>query len=115
MAVNSTNIERDRPIADALVLSKSCGGWGKKIKNMSDYKSVKEHCYLTFRRNTFCCIEKPDCPDDLEPETPIIPYMLFPIQHLELGCVKKKESSVNIRPKVNVVVCYGDEKKKKKT
>ena len=76
---------------------------------MSDYKSVKEHCYLTFRRNTFCCIEKPDCPDDLEPETPIIPYMLFPIGM----CRKKKESSVNI-PKVNVVVCYGDGKKKKK-
>lgn len=112
MALNSTDFQQDKSLADALNVFKSCGGWGKEIKNMQDYETVKEHCYLTFRQNVLCCIEKPDCPEDLEPEIPIIPYMLFPIKHLELGCVEKEKSHVSTRPKVDVVVCY-DQKKKK--
>ena len=39
---------------------------------------------------------------------------MFPTEDLELGCVeKKKQESIAVYPKVKVVVCYGNEKKKK--
>ena len=88
----SDNLKGKNPVAEAANLHNvECGGWGKKIENMKDYDAVKTHCYLTFRFNVLCCIEKPDCPGDLIPETPIIPYFLYPIEKVELGCVEGRQ------------------------
>ena len=66
----------------------SCGGWGKRITNIAEYRKIKHKCYLALRNGELCCIDLPDCPPDLQPEIPLKPYHLFPIKKLSLGCVK---------------------------
>ena len=89
------DVKKKKKLMEALNVSDRCGGWGKEIENMKAYNAVKKHCYLTFRLNVLCCIEKPDCPDGLVPETPIFPNLLYPIETLELGCVEKMKSKVS--------------------
>ena len=69
----------------------SCGGWGTRIVNMSQYFKIKHTCYLAVRNGELCCIEKPDCPPDLAPEIAVKPYHLYAIKKLSLGCVKPKD------------------------
>ena len=88
----SADLNKKKPLSESLDVFKRCGGWGKEIKNMKDYISVKEQCYLTFRHNVLCCIEKPDCPEDLVAETPLVPNLLYNIEKLELGCVEKAKN-----------------------
>ena len=88
----SANLKKTKPLSESLDVFKRCGGWGREIKNMKDYISVKEHCYLTFRQGVLCCIEKPDCPEDLVAETPLVPNLLYNIEKLELGCIEKPKN-----------------------
>ena len=64
--------------------------WGKKIKNIAEYRKLKHTCYLALRNGELCCIDFPDCPHGLEPEIPLKPYHLFPIKKLSLGCARPK-------------------------
>ena len=87
------DLKKKKYLSDALDVFKRCGGWGQEIKNMTEYESVKEHCYLTMRFDVLCCIEKPDCPDGMIPEIPVVPNVLYPIETLELGCIVDEENS----------------------
>ena len=91
------NLKNKKKLSEALDVFKRCGGWGKEIKNMEEYDVVKRDCYLTFRFDVLCCIEKPDCPEGLFPETPIFPNFLYPIESLELGCVERKKEEMSFR------------------
>ena len=93
----------------------SCGGWGRRIVNMSQYDKIKHTCYLAVRQGELCCIEKPDCPADLAPEIAVKPYHLYPIKKLSLGCVRPKDrKKEKFRPeKIKVTVCYQETDKKK--
>ena len=88
------NLKKKRYLSDALDVFTRCGGWGQEIKNMTQYESIKEHCYLTMRFDVLCCIEKPNCPDGMIPEIPVVLNMLYPIQTLELGCIVDKKNSL---------------------
>ena len=92
---------------------KSCGGWGKKVTNMAEYRKMKHTCYLVIRNEELCCIDLPDCPKGLQPEIPLKPYHLFPIKKLSLGCVKpENEKKKTRKPKVKVTVCFAETKNK---
>ena len=93
----------------------SCGGWGTRIVNMSQYGKIKRTCYLAVRKGELCCIEKPDCPADLIPEIAVKPYHLYPIKKLSLGCVRPKDKKRGKfrAGKIEVTVCYQETDKKK--
>ena len=93
---HAVDLKMKNELFEAANLTDKCGGWGKEIKSYEAYNDVKRHCYLTFRKNVLCCIEKPECPGDLVPETPIVPNLLYPIENLELGCVEKNNRNVDL-------------------
>ena len=95
-----------------------CGGWGKKISSMEQYERIKDKCYLTIRKKRLCCIDFPYCPDGMVAEIPLKPYFMYPIHELKIGCRPQEkddeETGSPKKPKIDIVVCYADGKKKKK-
>ena len=91
-----------------------CGGWGKKISSMEQYESIKDKCYLTIRKKHLCCIDLPYCPNGMVAEIPLKPYFMYPIHELKIGCRRKdnEETGAPNKPKIDIVVCYADGKKK---